>query len=218
MRRESQLVGGIYLVLDPSMDKETLLHKLKEALEGGVSIVQIWNNWPASFNLLPKQDLIQAILQVAAAYHVPVLINEEWELLIGTGLAGIHFDKIPEDYEAIKADIKRDFICGITCSNSLEVVHWAEHNQLDYVSFCSMYPSGSVDSCEIVRPETVKKARDITQIPFFLSGGITAENLVTLKELDFAGVAVISGILSAASPKESASAYKSALTNLNYKI
>ncbi|WP_162052056.1 thiamine phosphate synthase [Pontibacter pamirensis] len=218
MRRDSQTIGGIYLVLDPGMEKETLLHKLKEALEGGVSIVQVWNNWPASFNLSAKQDLIQSILQVAADYHVPVLINEEWELLKGTGLAGVHFDKIPEDYEAIKADIKRDFICGITCSNSLEVVRWAEHNQLDYVSFCSMYPSGSVGSCEIVRPETVKRARDITHMPFFLSGGITAENLVRLKELHFAGVAVISGILSAASPKESTAAYKNALSNLNSKI
>lgn len=218
MRRDSQTIGGIYLVLDPGMEKETLLHKLKEALEGGVSIVQVWNNWPASFNLSAKQNLIQSILQVAADYYVPVLINEEWELLKATGLAGVHFDKIPEDYEAIKADIKRDFICGITCSNSLEVVLWAEHNQLDYVSFCSMYPSGSVDSCEIVRPETVKRAREITHMPFFLSGGITAENLDRLKELDFAGVAVISGILSAVSPRESSAAYKNALMNLNSKI
>ena len=217
MSRDFKIVGGVYLVLDPGMEKSTLLHKLKEALEGGVGLLQVWNNWPASFNLSAKQDLIQSIVHAASAYRVPLLINEEWELLKGSGLAGVHFDKIPEDYEAIKAEIKRDFICGITCSNSLEVIHWAEQSQLDYISFCSMYPSGSVDSCDIVRPETVKKAREITQIPFFLSGGITADNLSELKELDFAGVAVISGILNAESARESAFAYKNALTNLNSK-
>ncbi|MFD3000755.1 thiamine phosphate synthase [Pontibacter toksunensis] len=217
MRRCSNSIGGVYLVLDPGMDKATLLHRLKEALEGGVKMLQVWNNWPASFNLSAKQDLIQAIVHAASAYQIPLLINEEWELLKGSGLAGVHFDKIPEDYEAIKAEIEREFICGITCSNGLEVIHWAEQNQLDYISFCSMYPSGSVDSCDIVSPGTVKKAREITQIPFFLSGGITADNLIELKELDFAGVAVISGILNAESPRESTFAYKNALTNLNSK-
>lgn len=212
--KDKMITRGVYLVLNPSMDKPKLLHKLKEALEGGVRMVQVWNNWPASFSLSDKQDLIRTILHITSAYKVPLLINEEWELLKDTELAGVHFDKIPEDYEAIKFEIKRAFICGITCSNDLEVIHWAGQNQLDYISFCAMFPSISAGSCEIVRPETVKKAREITQIPFFLSGGITTENMVALKELDFAGVAVISGILNAASPQKSASAYTHALNKL----
>jgi len=215
MMKNKMTIGGVYLVLNPSMNKPTLLRKLKEALEGGVRMVQVWNNWPGSFSLSAKQDLIQAILHITSAYKVPLLINEEWELLKDTELAGVHFDKIPEDYEAIKYRIKRDFICGITCSNDLEVIHWAEQNQLDYISFCAMFPSSSADSCEIVRSETVKQAREITQIPFFLSGGITPENMVGLQELDFSGVAVISGILNAASPKKSTFAYTNALNQLN---
>lgn len=214
MMKRKTITGGVYLVLNPSMDKPTLLRKLKEALEGGVRVLQVWNNWPDSFSLSAKQGLVQAILHVTSAYKVPLLINEEWELLKDTELDGVHFDKIPENYEAIRSEIKRDFICGITCSNDLKVIRWAEQNQLDYISFCAMFPSRSVDSCEIVSPETVRKAREITQIPFFLSGGITAENIAALKELDFAGVAVISGILNAASPKESTSAYTYALNNL----
>lgn len=212
--KHHMLNGGVYLVLDSGMDRATLLHKLKEALEGGVRVLQIWNNWPASFDLPAKLDLIRAMLAIASAYKVPLLINEEWELLKITELAGVHFDKIPADYEAIKAEIRRDFICGITCGNDLEVIRWAGQNQLDYVSFCAMFPSLSAGSCEIVSPETVKKAREITQLPFFLSGGITTENIGSLEDLDFAGVAVISGILNSKSPRESVAAYTQALNKL----
>ena len=214
MKKQDMIYGGVYLVLDPGMDIPTLLHKLKEALKGGVRVLQIWNNWPDSFNLTAKQYLIQAILEVAAPYKVPVLVNEAWELLKITGLAGVHFDEIPADYDAIKAEINRDFICGITCSNDLEVVRWAEQNQLDYISFCAMFPSTSAGSCEIVNPETVKQARKLTHIPFFLSGGITTENMEALQDLDFAGVAVISGILNAASPQMSAATYLQILHKL----
>ncbi|GAA4440695.1 hypothetical protein GCM10023188_38290 [Pontibacter saemangeumensis] len=214
MKKQNLITGGVYLVLDPEMNRATLLHKLKEALTGGVRLLQVWNNWPASFGLSAKQDLIGDILAVASAYSVPLLINEEWQLLKDTGLAGVHFDTIPADYEVIKAEIKRDFICGITCGNDLEAVRWAEQNRVDYISFCAMFPSLSAGSCEIVSPETVKKAREITQIPFFLSGGITTENMAALQELDFAGVAVISGILNAASPQKSAAAYIYALNKL----
>ncbi|WP_161888591.1 thiamine phosphate synthase [Pontibacter russatus] len=214
MKKQDMITGGVYLVLDPGMDTPTLLHKLKEALKGGVRVLQIWNNWPASFDLADKAYLIRAVLAVASAYKVPLLINEEWELLKTTGLAGVHFDNIPTDYETIKAEINRDFICGITCGNDLQVVRWAEQNQLDYISFCAMFPSTSAGSCEIVTPETVKQARELTHIPFFLSGGITTENMKTLQDLDFAGVAVISGILNDASPQMSAAAYIQTLHKL----
>lgn len=198
-------------MLNPAMENSLLLSRLKQALEGGVQILQIWNNWPASFTFAEKKALIKAISNMSSQYKVPLLINEEWELIKDHGLDGVHFDEIPKDYERIKAEIKRGFIAGITCSNDLKVVEWAEQNQLDYISFCAMFPSSSVDSCEIVQPDTLKKAREITDIPLFVSGGITAENLTSLNELDFSGVAVISGILNADEPKNSVLAYTHAL-------
>ncbi|MBF8964179.1 thiamine phosphate synthase [Pontibacter sp. FD36] len=215
MSRYKKITGGVYLVLDPSMDRILLLQKVKEALEGGTNVLQIWNNWPAGYTDSDKRLLIQDLVAVAAAYQVPVLINEEWQLLKDTGLAGIHFDSVPSDYETLKAELNRGFVCGITCSNDLEVIRWADRHQLDYVSFCAVFPSPSAGSCEIVQPATIREARKITRMPLFLSGGITTENIDKLRELDFNGVAVISGILNAASARESAAAYKQALNKNN---
>lgn len=216
MKKSNKITGGVYLVLNPAVEKPVLLEKLKKALDGGVQVLQIWNNWPADFDKGKKAGFIRDIISISSGYGVPLLINHEWEWLIDTSLSGVHFDQIPNDYEAIKSTINRDFIAGITCGNDLGVVEWAELNHLDYISFCAMFPSSSVDSCEIVRPETIQKARQITSLPLFLSGGISTENIADLKGLDFSGVAVISGILNDSNPKSSSLAYIQALNQIKY--
>jgi thiamine-phosphate pyrophosphorylase len=208
------ITGGLYLVLNPDIPRPVLLNKLEQALEGGVDIVQLWNNWPASYTYLEKIKLIESVNPLVAAYQVPLLINEEWQLIRDAPISGIHFDRIPQNYEQIKSRIGRKFLAGITCSNDLQVIRWADENQLDYVSFCSVFPSASVQSCELVDPQTIHKAREITRMPIFLSGGIKLDTIHKLREYDFAGIALISGIVNAENPKQTTTQYKQALTNL----
>ena len=209
-----RITGGIYLVVDPSMEESLLLERVKEALEGGVHLLQIWDNWPVGFDEEKKRELVTGITATARSFAVPVLINQEWGLLLQTDLSGVHFDYIPDNYESIKAAIPPEAIIGITCGNDLKIVEWADRQRLDYISFCAMFPSSSAGDCEIVSPETVQKAKSLTSLPLFVSGGITPNNMSELKELDIAGVAVISGILSHTNPKEAASIYNHALKEL----
>lgn len=206
-------LNGVYLVIDPSVKKSILLEKVQAALEGGVAILQIWNNWSEETGGEEKESLIHEILAMARDFEVPVLINDDWELLNSTRLHGVHFDEMPGDFRRIKEEINRDFIAGITCENDLNVVRWADKNGFDYISFCAMFPSPSVGSCEIVSPETVRRARELTDLPLFLSGGITPEKVGELDHLDFSGVAVISGILNADSPDQKTLEYQTALSN-----
>lgn len=214
MMEKHRITGGIYLVVDPSMEESLLLDRVKKALEGGVQLLQIWDNWPVGFDEEKKRELVARITAIARPFAVPVLINEEWELLLETDLSGVHFDQVPDNYELIKAAIHSDALVGITCGNDLKIVKWADRQRLDYISFCAMFPSTSAGDCEIVSPETVQKARSLTSLPLFVSGGITPANISQLKELNIAGVAVISGILSHANPKEAASIYTHALKEL----
>lgn len=210
----SRQSGIVYLVIDPSMERAELLDRIRQALDGGADVLQIWNHWPKDMGRTGKERLVASIKDLASSYGVPLLINEEWDLLEVTDLDGVHFDAPPEDFEQISGEIARDFMAGITCGNDLASVRWAEENDLDYVSFCAMFQSSSAGECEIVRPETVRKARDLTSLPLLLSGGITPAKIHgPLRQLEphYDGVAVISGILNAAAPGEETSAYKRAL-------
>ena len=207
---QTQISGGVYLVLNPAMEQRLLLANLEAALKGSLQVVQIWNNWQEGNH---KLLLISAISRLCKAYKVPLLINEDWTLLQQTAdLDGVHFDNIPTDLNAIRVSVARPFITGITCSGDLDTVVWAQAHQLDYLSFCAMFPSPSAGTCNIVMPETVHKARKMTNMPIFVSGGITPENTRILKQqIPFDGVAVISGVLSAESPEQKVLEYHRAL-------
>lgn len=208
-------IQGLYLVVDPSGDPGELLDKVRRALEGGVDLLQVWNRWPEGTGRGVKEELVRAVLELARPREVPVLVNEEWELLKTTGLHGVHFDVIPDDFERIRREIGRDFLAGVTCENDLDVVRRADHLDMDYISFCAMFPSPSAGSCEIVRPDTVRRAREMTDLPMFLSGGITPERMDELGDLPFQGVAVISGILQSEAPDRRALTYKQKLAIRN---
>lgn len=214
MTIKKNITGGLYLVLDPSMNRNLLLSRLQEALNAGVQVLQIWNNWPPAFDRNQKKEFIRAVTGMAERYSVPVLINEEWVLVPGSDLAGVHLDNIPEDFSQLRQALPPDAIVGITCGNDLSIVEWAERQQLDYISFCAMFPSSSVDGCEIVAPETVQRARSITGMPLFVSGGIRPENIRLLRDLDISGVAIISGIMNQEVPQEAVTNYTQALKEI----
>ncbi len=135
---KKKIKGGVYVVIDPALGIDCIIPVIKKVIEGGADVLQLWNSWKSDQN---KDEFIEAICRVAHAANIPVLINEEWELLKTTELDGVHFDTIPANFEAIRQDIERPFICGVTCGNNLTLIKWATDNGPDYISFCAMFPS-----------------------------------------------------------------------------
>lgn len=206
----NQLVGGLYLVIDPSMEEDALFEKLEQVLQEGISVVQLWDHWSLGTQ---KERIIKTICDLCHRHQVPVLINNEWELLNSLPLDGVHFDFIPANYNQIKQCLQKRFLTGLTCNNDLSVVEWAEKNNLDYISFCSIFPSSTSTSCELVSFHTIEQARKITSMPIYLAGGIQLSNFPKLKDLDFDGIAIVSGIMSSPNPAEATKQYSTLLTN-----
>jgi len=202
-------LGGVYLVIDPSKDWAELLDKLHSALKGGVQILQIWNHWQEDLEKSLQLDFIKQVKSLASQFSVPVLMHDDWSLVLEAKLDGVHFDEIPNSLEDVRKVMPNKYI-GLT----VEKIKWAEEQSVSYISFCALFPSSSVDTCEIVRPDMIKKAREITQIPIFLSGGINLSNIERLAQLPFNGIAVISGILASKKPEEAARQYVNKLIEL----
>lgn len=208
MNKKRKINSGVYLVLDPSLDKIILIHKLKIILQEKIVAVQIWDNFLPQQNIL---ELIQSITKLCHEKNIPVLINNKWEWLNTTDLDGVHFDSIPSNFEHLKKTINKEFISGLTCGNDLSLVHWANNNHVDYISFCTIFSSATSNSCELVKFETIQEARKITSMPIFLAGGIKPENMLALAELSFDGIAVISGIMNSEKPDETIKSYSKQL-------
>lgn len=198
---------GVYVVIDPGMEQEKILSQLEKIKKQSIAAIQIWNNPNAEI----KPPLIESILALFKDTNTPVLINNEWEYLKVFDLDGVHFDALPKDLEQINKEVNRAFIKGITLTNDLGSLSEIEAMGFDYLSFCSVFPSSTSNSCDLVDFKTIQDCKEQTNMPVFLSGGITPENLNQLRHLNYDGVAIVSGIMKASNPKKAIENYSNEL-------
>jgi len=196
--------SGIYLIIDPSIDEDLLFSTLNLIIKEKLAAIQIWDHFREDQNI---EELLVKIHEKTSLHKIPLLINNRWDYLKQIPLEGIHFDKIPENFNQIKKEINRNFLVGITCNNALTTIEYAEEHQFNYISFCSMFPSKTANSCELVSFETVQKAKSIFSGKIFLTGGIDLNTIKDLAELNYDGIAVVSGIMSAENPSETIKKY-----------
>lgn len=212
MKNKAKLSGGLYLVIDPGKEENQLLEALEKALKAKPCAVQVWDNFPDSSAV---SALISKIKVLCKAASVPLLINNHPEWVELFDLDGVHFDEVSQIAEnCLKAFHEMGKIVGLTINNDLEIITRAVESGVDYLSFCSMFPSITSTSCELVDFDTVIKTREITNIPIFLAGGINHENLGKLKSLKFDGIAVVSGVMSSEDPEAAIMNYQRALLTL----
>lgn len=204
---------GLYLVVDCSIEKNKLLKKIIDALEGGIDIIQVWSNWKDKNY---GYEISKEILRLTKNYNVPVLINNDYKLANEIKANGVHFD----DFKILPKQVKKineNLIVGYTIGNDLNKALFAEKIGADYISFCSCFPTPSVDKCEIVPLSTIKETKNKLKIPVFASGGITLENVEEVLKTGVDGIAVISAILKAENPKEVSKKFKEKILKYIHK-
>jgi len=200
---------SIYLIADPAVEQSVLLHKIEMALKGGLFAVQLWNNWQ---NVTNKIEIIASVHQLTQLAGVPLILNEGQDCLDSPYFEGIHLDLSNDKIQEYR-EKRPDLIWGLTCSNETEKLSWAEQNSLDYVSYCSVFPSKTSNSCELVSFETIQQTRQFFSKKVFLAGGINQNTIPNLKNLPFDGIALVSAIMDAENSTEVVLNYSAVLND-----
>jgi len=203
-------LSGLYLVVDPTIPSQRLLKVVSGGLEGGVDVVQVWYAWK---DREPNTETVRRVKDLTSGYGVPLLINNDVTMARLVGADGVHMDGYELGVEEIREELGGHGIVGYTVGNDIPRVTWAESAGADYVSFCSVFPSKSVINCEVVSLETIRRARELTNISIFASGGITAANAATAVLAGADGVAVISAIQDSENPEEAARKLKTTIAS-----
>ncbi len=199
-------LGGLYLVADLSLPEEKLIRAVENAVRGGVQIVQIWNVAKAGEQSTVR--ICDRISSVVGKGCVPLIVHNDLNLAKRIGANGVHFDEFHTSANDARKVLGPDAIVGYTCGNNQDMVRKAESLGADYLSFCAVFPSPSVYSCEIVPLESVRQAKRDVSTPVFASGGITLENAHLVMEAGADGLAIASSILNAEDPEAKARAFR----------
>ncbi len=195
---KKKITSGAYLVVDPSYGEDKVLQVAEQSMEGGLDVLQLWASWK---NDSTAVDLGKKLAMLADRYSVPFVVNNDLDVALKIGADGVHIDGMEPSPSMIRRKMGEDSIVGVTCSTSMEKVLWADRERVDYISFCSMYPSTSVNECDLVPMQMVREARKKISIPIFASGGINLTNAHEVIDAGGDGVAAISTIMTSKDPK-----------------
>ncbi len=198
------------MVADLSIPEERLLRSAEAAIRGGIDLLQIWN--VQRKDEASTRKICRRLASRSAEKGIPIIINNDLELAEKIGADGIHFDYLTTPEQARKL-LGENAVVGYTTGNSQDQVLKAARAGADYISFCAVFPSPSVESCEIVPLEAIRQAKQLVDIPVFASGGITVENAHLVLEAGADGLAIASSILNANDPEASARAFKQIIEN-----
>ena len=184
----------LYAVTDRAWTgKQSLDGQVEEALQGGVTLVQLREKH------LSKEQLIEEARRITALCHrygVPLIVNDDFEAALAAGADGVHVGIEDTPVAAIRARAGKDFIIGAT-AKTVEQAQRAEREGADYLGVGAVFPSPTKQGAIRITNEQLREICASVTIPAVAIGGITQRNVASLHGGGMAGIAVVSAIFGA---------------------
>jgi thiamine-phosphate pyrophosphorylase len=192
----------LYLVTDRNQTAgRDLLWVLEQALDGGVKAIQLREKDLCGRDLFSLAERSHKLCQ---AYNAALFINDRVDVAMAVDAAGVQLSQTSLPVITTRAVMGPQKIIGVS-THSLREAKEAEQNGADFVLFGPVYFTAS--KAAYGAPQglpALKTIVDNISLPVYAIGGIKPENIESTKKLGVRGVALISAIVSAESPKETA--------------
>ncbi len=182
---------GLYAISDgPRAD---LFDACAAALEGGAAILQYRDKTGDPWRRCHEATTLQAL---CARHGVPLIINDDVELAVQVGAAGVHLGEDDGAFASARARLGEQAIIGVSCYDSLERARHFAAAGADYLAFGAFFASPTKPAARRATPELLQAARAFGT-PLVAIGGISADNAQALIVAGADAVAVISALFGA---------------------
>lgn len=195
----------LYAITDRrNLDKKVFFEKIEEALQGGVTILQLREKE------LDEDSFINEAIEVkniCRKHGVPLIINDNVNVALKSGADGVHVGIEDMPIDEIRRTVPDSFIIGATCK-TVEQAQSAERLGADYMGVGAVFPSPTKKNAVRITREQLKEICTSVSIPAVAIGGISLENVDELKGGGMSGIAVVSAVFSADDIQKAASLLK----------
>ncbi|MBO4911794.1 MAG: thiamine phosphate synthase [Butyrivibrio sp.] len=191
----------LYLVTDSTgKSDEEFLKALEDAIEGGVTFVQIREKNKTTAEYI---SLVNKALEVTRKHNVPLVVDDRVDVVLATGADGVHVGREDMPVEIARKILGKEKIVGAT-TKTVEQALAAYKAGADYLGVGAIYPTTTKVKTVLTSTDTLNDICNAVPIPANAIGGLNKDNLGVLKGIPIAGVCVVSAIMKAESPKEAA--------------
>jgi thiamine-phosphate pyrophosphorylase len=194
----------VYLVTDRTQTRgRDLLWAVEHALDGGVGAVQLREKDLAGGELFTLAEKIRARCE---PYGAALLINDRIDVALAVDAAGVQLGKLSLPLETARALLGPNKWIGASI-HSVEEIRPAEQAGADFLVFGPVYFTPSKAGFGAPQGlEALKRIVKTSTIPVYGIGGITDQNIGAVRATGARGIALISGIIAASEPRDSARA------------
>ena len=181
----------LYLVTDYRIPFNELLEKTKEALIGGVSIVQYRAKNKETKEMCKEAKKLKKLCDEFGALF---LVNDRIDVALAVKAHGVHIGQDDMEVSIAREIMPKDAVIGVTVHNKEEALK-AIKEGADNLGVGALFSTNSKEDAKLMTLETLREIKSVSNIPLYGIGGITPYNLNgdILENLN--GVAVISALL-----------------------
>lgn len=183
---------SIYLVTDDvCLQGRALIDCVREALEGGVTLVQYRAKTASSAEMYNEALQLKALCD---SFKVPLIINDRLDIAMAVGAAGVHLGQDDLPCAAARRILGEDYLIGVSAHNPAEAKA-ALQSGADYLGCGAVF--GTATKADVKKLGTDGLAAICREkgLPVVGIGGVTADNYREVRAAGADGAAIVSGIL-----------------------
>jgi thiamine-phosphate pyrophosphorylase len=181
---------GLYAITQSeNITDHQLISNVEAAIKGGAAVIQ-YRDKRSSNHLM----LAHRLVELCHHYAIPLIINDNIDLMLHCGADGVHLGKDDGDIAHARQRLGNNAIIGVSCYNSLDRALTAQHQGATYVAFGRFFPSSSKPLASPADISTLTCAKAKIRLPLVAIGGILPDNGSQLLQAGADLLAVIGGI------------------------
>lgn len=183
---------SIYLVTDDGcLQGRALIDCVREALEGGVTLVQYRAKTASSAEMYNEALQLKALCD---SFNVPLIINDRLDIAMAVGAAGVHLGQDDLPCAAARRILGEDYLIGVSAHNPAEAKS-ALQSGADYLGCGAVFGTATKADVKKLGTDGLAAICKAKGLPVVGIGGVTADNYREVRAAGADGAAIVSGIL-----------------------
>lgn len=183
---------SIYLVTDDGcLQGRALLDCVREALEGGVTLVQYRAKTASSAEMYAEALQLKALCD---SFKVPLIINDRLDIAMAVGAAGVHLGQDDLPCAVARRILGEEYLIGVSAHNPTEAKA-ALQSGADYLGCGAVFGTATKADVQKLGTEGLAAICKAKGLPVVGIGGVTANNYREVRAAGADGAAIVSGIL-----------------------
>ena len=193
---------SLYLVTDRSLSLGRPLEVVvEEAVKGGVTMVQLREK---DASTLDFYNLAMRLKSILKSYNIPLIINDRLDIALACDAGGLHIGQSDMPYAVARKLLGKDKIIGLSVESIQDAID-ANNLDVDYIGISPVFGTQTkTDTAPALGLEGIGEITRISGHPSVGIGGINLTNAQDIIQAGANGISVVSAIMSAPDPQQSA--------------